>query len=145
VGGRLGTLEEVLRAGHVYGMETVLDHGDRRGLQLAQHVVLRAISLQEGGQGVEGYVPLPVLESGDGLLHTHKSPHATSLQQHGGPVHHDATQVLAGSSHGGKLHVCTKLGCGGARCLGTSDWHRASEKLELLVCTIFWGPVHKAR
>ena len=126
-------LEEALRAGHLYGMETVLDHSDGRGLQLAQHVLLRAISLQEGGQGVEGYVSVPVLESGDGLLHTHRSPDVTSLQQHGGPVHHEATQGLPGPSHGGKLHVCAKLGGGGARYLGTSDWHRGSEELEL------WG------
>ena len=138
-------LEEVLRAGHLYGMEAVLDHSDGRRLQLAQHVLLRAIRLDEGGQGVEGYVPLAVLESGDRLLHTHRSPDVTSLQQHGGPVHHEGTQGLPGPSHGGKLHVCAKLGGGGARYLGTSDWHRGSEKLELWVCTIFGGPVHKAR
>ena len=116
-------------------MEAVLDHSDGRGLQPAEHVLVigRAIPLEEGGQGVEGYVPLAVLESGDGLLHTHSSPDVTSLQEHGGPVHHEATQGLPGPSHGGKLHVCAKLGGGGARYLGTSDWHRGSEELEL------WG------
>ena len=86
-------LKEVLRAGHLYGMEAVLDHSDGRRLQPAKHVLVigRAIPLEEGGLGVEGYVPLAVLESGDGLLHTHSSPHVTSLQQHGGPVHHEAT------------------------------------------------------
>ena len=67
------------------------------------------------------------------LLHTHSSPDVTSLQEHGGPVHHEATLGLPGPSHGGKLHVCAKQGGGGARYLGTSDWHRGSEKLEL------WG------
>ena len=128
-------LEEVLRAGHLYGMEAVLDHSDGRRLQPAKHVLVigRAIPLEEGGQGVEGYVPLAVLESGDGLLHTHSSPDVTSLQQHGGPVHHEATLGLPGPSHGGKLDVCAKLGGGDARYLGTSDWHRGSEELEL------WG------
>ncbi len=78
-------------------------------------------------------MPLAVLESGDGLLHTHSSPDVTSLQEHGGPVHHEATLGLPGPSHGGKLDVCAKLGGGGARYLGTSDWHRGSEELEL------WG------
>jgi hypothetical protein len=41
------------------------------GLQLVHHVVLRVIPLQKGGKGVEGYVPVPVLESGDVLLHAH--------------------------------------------------------------------------
>ena len=92
----------------------------------------------------EGWVPVPVLERGDGRLHTHMCQHVTSLPQRRLLQHHKATEVVAGASQRAKLHVCANVGGGGARYLGTRDWHRGSKTVELWVRTILLCPADKA-
>ena len=108
-------------------------------------MILWAIRRHVPRHGEQGWVPVAVCESGDGLLHTHKSPHVTSLPQRGMLVQLEATQRQAGASQRAKLHVSAKLGGGGARYLGARDGHRGSGNLQGWVCTIFWGPLHEAR
>ena len=84
-------------------------------------------------------MPLPVLERGDGRLHTHMCQHFTSLPQRRLLQHHKATEVVAGASQRAKLHVCANVGGGDARYLGTRDWHRGSKTVELWVRTIFYA------
>ena len=134
--------EEVLLHGHVDGMQALLDHCHRGGLQTVQrgHTILHGVGPRVPPRHrEEGWVPLPVLERGDGRLHTHMSQHFTSLPQRRMLEHHKATEVVAGASQRAKLHVCAHVGGGGARYLGTGDWHRGSKTVELWVRTIFYA------
>jgi hypothetical protein len=72
-------------------------------------------------------------------------PCTAGLPQRRMLVQHKATTELAGCPQRAKWHACAKLSGGGARYLGTRDWHRGSGKLELWVCKILLGPLHKAR
>ena len=82
-------------------------------------------------------MPVPVLERGDGRLHTHIRQDVTSVPQRRMLQHHEATEVVAGASQGAKLHVCGNVGGGDPRYLGTRDGHRGSKTVEVWVRTIF--------
>lgn len=132
--------EDVLRHGLVDGMQTLLHHCHRRRLQAVQrgHTILQGVGPHVPPRYREQrWVPVPVLERGDGRLHTHIRQDVTSVPQRRMLEHHEATEVVAGASQGAKLHVCANVGGGDPRYLGTRDGHRGSKTVELWVRTIF--------
>ena len=132
--------EDVLRHGHVDGMQALLHHCHRRRLQAVQrgHTILQGVGPHVPPRYREQrWVPVPVLERGDGRLHTHIRQDVTSVPQRRMLQHHEATEVVAGASQGAKLHVCGNVGGGDPRYLGTRDGHRGSKTVELWVRTIF--------